>query len=267
MKKLAWLTDIHLDSLPDDDSRRKFAREIHEKKPDVLLIGGDVGKAPSVCDYLRLIESELHISIYFVLGNHDYYVGSIKEVRDKVRELSQESENLCYLPAAGVIEVTVNVALIGHGGWADGRFGNFLESSVRLNDYVYIEDLSLLSPEERLQKLNMLGDEAAAFVRQLLPEALGRYAHVYFLTHVPPFRQAATYEGKPSDDNYAPHFACKAVGDALLEIMDNTPERKLTVLCGHTHGAGRTQILPNLEVVTGGAEYGSPAVQEIFEIE
>jgi hypothetical protein len=36
----------------------------------------------------------------------------------------------------------------------------------------------------------------------------------------------------------------------------------MTVLCGHTHGAGRAQLLPNLEVKTGGADYGWPNLQE-----
>ncbi len=43
--------------------------------------------------------------------------------------------------------------------------------------------------------------------------------------------------------------------------------RKLTVLCGHTHGAGMVQMLPNLRVYTGGARYGMPALQDVISIE
>ena len=39
----------------------------------------------------------------------------------------------------------------------------------------------------------------------------------------------------------------------------------MTVLCGHTHGRGHARILPNLEVRTGGAKYGNPAIQCIME--
>ena len=39
----------------------------------------------------------------------------------------------------------------------------------------------------------------------------------------------------------------------------------MTVLCGHTHGEGQAQILPNLKVLTGGAKYGEPRVQRVFE--
>jgi hypothetical protein len=43
--------------------------------------------------------------------------------------------------------------------------------------------------------------------------------------------------------------------------------RKMTVLCGHTHGSGEAQVLPNLRVLTGGAVYGKPGVQRVLEVE
>ena len=87
----------------------------------------------------------------------------------------------------------------------------------------------------------------------------------FLLTHVPPFREAAVYRGRPSDEDWAPHFSCKAMGDLLIEVMADHPTRKLTVLCGHTHGGGESKILPNLLVLTGQAKYRHPAIQRIFE--
>ena len=74
------------------------------------------------------------------------------------------------------------------------------------------------------------------------------------------------HEGRHSDDNWTPHFACGAVGEALAEIMAEHSDRSLTVLCGHTHGDGETQVMPNLLAITGGAEYGRPTVQWVFEV-
>ncbi len=85
------------------------------------------------------------------------------------------------------------------------------------------------------------------------------------LTHIPPLREACWHDGKISDDDWAPFFTCRAVGDAILEIMADHPRQQLTVLCGHTHGAGVAHPLPNVEILTGGAKYGHPAVQRIFE--
>jgi 3',5'-cyclic-AMP phosphodiesterase len=86
-------------------------------------------------------------------------------------------------------------------------------------------------------------------------------------THVPPFREACWHEGKLSNADWLPHFSCKAVGEALRRAAKAHPDRKIRVLCGHTHGAGTAEILPNLKVFTGGAEYGEPAVQGVFELD
>jgi hypothetical protein len=45
------------------------------------------------------------------------------------------------------------------------------------------------------------------------------------------------------------------------------PHRRLTVLCGHTHGEGECRVSSNLWVVTGGATYGRPRVQRVIEVE
>ena len=112
-----------------------------------------------------------------------------------------------------------------------------------------------------------LGDQAANHFRQLLPMACADYRKILLLTHVPPFREACWHEGGISDDEFLPHFTCKAVGDSLREIMLQNPHQNLTVLCGHTHGHGEVDILPNLHVKTGGAEYGQPEIQEMMIIE
>jgi hypothetical protein len=174
---------------------------------------------------------------------------------------------LFWLPRAGIIELTPNTGLIGHDGWADGRLGDYWGSDVLLNDYLVIGEFIGRDAKERLNKLNALGDEAAAHFRPVLPEALARFRHVIVLTHVPPFREACWYQGRLSTDNWLPHFSCKAVGDVLKETMAAHPDQQMTVLCGHTHGAGEAQILPNLRVLTGGAQYGNPRVDRVLTVE
>ena len=87
------------------------------------------------------------------------------------------------------------------------------------------------------------------------------------LTHVPPLREACWHAGQISDDEWAPHFTCVATGEAILEIMATQPENRLTVLCGHTHGQGETQPLANVQVITGGADYGHPVIQRVLEFD
>ncbi len=61
-------------------------------------------------------------------------------------------------------------------------------------------------------------------------------------------------------------MSCLAVGEVLRSVMAAHPHRELLVLCGHTHGEGEVQILPNLFVRTGGARYGAPRIEDIIDI-
>ena len=256
--RLAWLTDLHLNFV-DIDCVEGLCRRIRDEGADAVLISGDIAEAPGVEAYLDLLGRQIDRPIYFVLGNHDFYRGGIVEVRAQDRRVLRRSPLIHWLSAEAAIELTPETGLIGHDGWADGRLGDYAGSDVLLNDYFLIEDLAGLEPEARLEQLHALGDEAATHFRSTLPQALGRYRRVIALTHVPPFREACWHRGNLSDDAWLPHFACKAVGDALMEIMSAHPDRELLVLCGHTHSAGEAGILPNLKVRTGAAEYGRPA--------
>lgn len=264
MKRIAWLTDIHLNFLSAAQVVG-FCQRVSRRKPHVLLVGGDIAESPSLEFHLQEMARQLQRPIYFVLGNHDFYFGSIDRTRWRVSQFCQRVVLLHWLPKAGVVELTPQVGLIGHGGYADGRLGQYANSDVVLSDYTLIAEFANLDSAARLRVMQRLADEATDHVRQFLPLALDRYRQVFFLTHVPPFKDAAWHRSRPSNDNWLPHFSCKAVGDAIVECMQDRPDRRLTILCGHTHGSGRTQPLPNVEVITGGAEYGKPKVNKVFE--
>lgn len=269
--RLAWLTDIHLNFLDDDDRRQFFEKIAHQA--DAYAITGDIGESPRIIGYLREMEEILRKPIYFVLGNHDFYRGSIGKTRVEVARYAKQSEHLVYLSATGMVELSSKTAIIGHDGWADARLGDFENSDVFLNDYVAIEELRKWEGDFGLDKpvleeaLNVLGDEAGRHIEAALQQATVCHSSIIALTHVPPFKEAAWHEGKHSDDNYLPHFACKATGDAIRRVMDNQPDSRLLVLCGHTHGQGELQVAENVTVLTGGAEYRKPVIQQVFDLE
>jgi hypothetical protein len=99
-----------------------------------------------------------------------------------------------------------------------------------------------------------------------LATAAAQYPHVIVATHIPPFREAAWYPGRPSADDYLPFFSCKAVGDVLVEAGRAHPQCRFLVLCGHTHDGGEIQVAENLRVITGPAEYGKPEIQQIIDV-
>ncbi len=264
--RVVWLTDLHLNFV-ESDAIEQFLSSVIKDRPDVVLLSGDTGEASSIIGYLERIRARLQRPIYFVLGNHDFYRGSIRTVRTAIREYVEETPWLTWLNDAGVIALTPEVALIGHDGWADGRSGDYERSSVVMNDYLLIEEFAGLSRRARLQRLHALGDEAAAHLRAVLTAAFATYRRAILVTHVPPFREACWHEGQISDDDFLPHFVCQAAGDAILGVMAAHPECELLVLCGHTHGEGVARPAPNVVVLTGGAEYGAPEVQRVFILE
>jgi Icc-related predicted phosphoesterase len=266
MMRIAWITDPHFNFVTPDRVRQ-FWDDGAELAPDAVLIGGDIGEAHDMMGYLMIAAEQVEVPVYFVLGNHDYYYGSIARVRQAVTELARRSPRLHYLPAAGIVSLTPEVALIGHGGWADGRAGDYHASGLLLNDFFLIDELVGLNATDRLDRLILLGEEAAAYLRTTLSTALETHRRAVVLTHVPPFEAACRHNGQPTSDDYLPHYASRAVGQALLAVMAERPDRTVTVLCGHTHSEARVQIAPNLHAIAGSVEYGEPRVQQIFEIE
>ena len=255
--RLAWATDIHLNFV-DEAGLDRFIDALRAEQPDAAVITGDIGEANDWFTFVDLIEDRLGKPVWFVLGNHDFYRGSIKAAREKARGMR-------WLVARSVIALNDRTGLVGHDGWGDARLGNFRSSPVFLNDFLLIAELVHPMNSVRVERLRQLGDEAAAHFRDVLPIALSRFDRVMVATHVPPFRGAAWHEGKSSDDDWLPYYSCQAVGDALLEAADANPLKQITVLCGHTHGGGYFQPRANLEVYTGPAEYGAPGVQRCFE--
>jgi predicted MPP superfamily phosphohydrolase len=267
--RLGWATDIHLDHA-SESARRKFSQSVKERA-DALVVTGDIAESHILGSALTALATLTERPVYFVLGNHDFYRGSIAGTRRQVGYVV--GEDLVYLSQAGIIELTSKTALVGHDGWADGRLGDLDRSEEILNDFLLIDELRCWKDPQTLGKpalrraLQALGDEAAGYLKGVLASAAEKYPHVIIATHVPPFREAAWYEGRPSNNDFLPFFACKAVGDVLLEAAHLHPKCQFLVLCGHTHGGGEFQALENLRVVTGPAEYGHPRIRQILEVE
>lgn len=266
MPRVAWLTDLHLNFV-EEAARFSFYDELQQLDVDAFLLSGDVGEAASVTKYLGELDSTVQRPLYFVLGNHDFYFGSIDEVRRRVSELCAQRPQLVYLTEAGVQPLSDQSALVGHDGWADARIGDYERSYVMMNDYRLIQELAGISKQERWPRLQALGDAAAEATRLRLEAAFETHPRAVLLTHVPPWREACWHEGHLSDDEWAPHFTCQAMGHMVEEVMRARPDCEVTVLCGHTHSSGQAQIADNIRVWTAGAVYGQPALHRVLELE
>ncbi|MCB9793090.1 MAG: metallophosphoesterase [Alphaproteobacteria bacterium] len=273
---LAWATDTHLNFVDADAARRLCAAA---RGCEGLLLTGDIAEAHDLVGWLRFLRAELGAPVWFVLGNHDFYQGSVAGVRGAVRALCAEVEGLHWMQEAGVLPLTPRAALVGVDGWGDGRLGDWdAQPAVTLNDFIRIAELreacmsdpppgQWLDRARLREALMALGEEAARLLEPSLSEALARFEEVLVLTHVPPFAEASWHEGRRSDPPWLPHFSCGATGEVLLRAAEAWPRRRIRVLCGHTHSAGVVRMRENLEVRTGGAQYGAPGLAGVVELE
>ena len=261
---MAWATDIHLDFItPSDPAYHSWISSIGVQKPTNVLLTGDIATAPTLLSWLNQLAKDLPCPLYFVLGNHDYYEGSITKVR-RALEMRQHP-NQHWLGNGLVIRLSERTTLIGHSGWGDTRVGDFMSTHIRINDHRLISELSNLNRTVLQQRLLALGSEAAEVLKSQLIQC--QTETVIVATHVPPFRNSTWYSGRYGDIEWMPDFCCGATGEVLLEHARLNPAQRFVVYCGHTHGEGRYQPLDNLEVFTGKADYGKPALQGMIDIE
>jgi len=254
---LAWATDVHLDFL-EAPERRAFGERLGATGCWAVLLTGDISDQRALGRHLIEVAEHAGVPVFFVLGNHDYYHGSVASGRDLARAVCAKAPQLTWLHAAGVVSLQPSVALVGVDGWGDARLGAPDTTPILLNDFRFIEELAFQLAPERNARLRELGDESAAVLAPTLEAALRDHARVIVATHIPPFAEACWHEGALSNDDWLPFFTCDAVGDVVLRAADAYPDKQLEVYCGHTHSPGVARLRPNLVVHTGGARYGHP---------
>jgi hypothetical protein len=208
----------------------------------------------------------LDLPVYFVLGNHDFYRSSIARTRQRVIRATREQPNLIYLTDCPPIELAPAVYIVGEDGWGDATIGDYANSYVRLNDFQLIREFVTAGRPHWQQQLQQLGFESAARLAAKLNDLPLETRQVLVVTHVPPLRQACWYEGRTSDDHWAPFFVCGQVGQVLIDTARARPSCQFVVICGHTHHAGLATIAPNLQIHTGAAEYGQPRIEAIIDV-
>jgi Icc-related predicted phosphoesterase len=259
--KIAWVTDPHLNFIS-----RRHCRRIGETlatHADALLVTGDIAEIPTLRRVLRDLGGSFRKPVWFVLGNHDAYHGTLAQSRRIAADVS--GKLLHWLPKAGVVHLDEETALVGHDGWYDAQYGDPLDTRFEMSDWDLIVDFK---DKHRLTIIDMarqLGHVAANEAEFNLRAALQSHRTVLFATHFPPFAQSTWHRGERSEVSRIPWYSSKAMGDMLVDVAYEHPDKRIVVLCGHTHSPGIFEPVENLIVINGESEYTRPRVSAFLE--
>lgn len=276
--RVIWVTDIHLNflgvylpleyqkPLKRYGSPQEFGKALAALNCDAVVITGDISEAPDLRKNLQKLCTGWGSKkpLYFVLGNHDYYHGSFESVHKDVEAFTKPP--LVWLTKAGVVELSPETALVGSEGWYDGRAADPLASGVVMSDFTNIKDFRGKHEMVIHQQMREIARKDADAVAIPLRAACAKYKNVLFATHVPPFPETAWHEGQTSNDHWLPWMCNLTLGEKLIEIAYEFPDTKIVALCGHTHSPGEATLAPNLQVLTGKADYWYPQVSRVLEL-
>lgn len=267
--KFAWLTDVHLNFL-EQQQRQEFYNEIKILDVDGVFITGDIAEAPSIVEILTELIIAVEKNVYFVLGNHDYYFGDIETVKTKIKIAASKNSKFNWMPGSEPVRLFGDIFLLGQDGWADGRYGDYINSRVVINDSRLIRDLfeqRILGRMQLLAKMQELADHDAYVLAEHLQLAINNNPRkIIILTHVPPYKESCMHEGEVSNDDWLPFFTSNAIGDTLTKFAAEYKNIEFLVLCGHTHSEAYYRHSSNLTVRAGFSEYYRPCISDIIEV-
>jgi hypothetical protein len=111
--KIVAASDIHLGTSIDKKMLHKYVQMINARKPDIILLAGDITDrsfGPVMEQKMEQELSQLHapLGVFAITGNHEYYSGVPEDINE-------------YLRAAGIRMLHDSVALVDHSFYLIGR--------------------------------------------------------------------------------------------------------------------------------------------------
>ena len=236
MLKITWCTDTHLDFLPDQDVVQ-FAERLVAENPNVIMITGDISISQKLVYHLSMIESVVKRPVYYVLGNHDYYGGIIQNVRQTMKEISNMSQYLRYLPTTPYVQLSPSTALIGHDGWYDATAGVVGKTNFVMNDWIKIGDYALKNSVVRqspnykniIEVSQKLAHESVVHISGAIKAAAKYYKVIVIATHFPPFEEVHQHNERSSDPGVQPWYTSKVLGETLKRAAEAFPNIRFEV--------------------------------------
>jgi predicted phosphohydrolase len=254
------MNDVHFDHFVENPENTipDFAKDCASVESDGIVICGDISNGLMLEKQMnQFVKGIKEKKLFFVLGNHDFFKSSFKGMRKKMSKYDGSSGAYYLTTQTDPIQLDDNTCIIGHDGWYDGGYSNWFSSKLRMNDYDLIEEMN---GKQSTELYAVIQEQAKAFQThmELMAPKIEKYKRVIIITHVPPFKENSTYNGKISDRNWLPCMSSKCSGDAILGLANKYQDKEFLVFSGHTHGSSTFSPLKNVKSKTYMAQYGYP---------
>jgi len=260
-----WYTDLHLNRLLPW-TLYNLIQNIIKENPSGIFLTGDISNGTFTCFHLKLLAYFVKCPIYFVLGNHDYYLTGLEEQHKKIRAMCAKYPNLIWVTDNDPIALNEDVILVGAEGWYDARIGNPKHLKLAA-DWLMIKDFRKLpSMKERVIEFAKVADKSSRLLETKLTAALEQtHKSVFILTHFPPWREATRFKGSILEKYFIPYNVNLGMGQVIEKIMANVTNKNVTVLSGHTHEPEFIRVSKNINCQVGAAnQLSAPNSQKIY---
>jgi predicted phosphohydrolase len=268
--RFAWATDLHFDATTDpEQSIVTFARAVKSRNVQGLLLSGDTTNGRHLVYHLAVLERELQIPVYFVLGNHDVWFSSFDRTFRQTSELNGLSPFLkCLSRTSYQLVPESRTAIVGHDGWYDAVQGRAMDSRFEMNDWKTIEEFKVFggNRSQIIEHSRKLAAASVMHISKSIKDAVRYCDTIVVVTHVPPFVEACMHQGRPSDNEAVPWYSNTHLGVVLKAAANAYSNVKFVVLAGHTHGKCTFSVSGNMVCHVGEADYGNPVVQDVIEL-
>lgn len=261
--KACWLTDIHLNFL-EEAQTKEFLETVRDCDADMVFLTGDISESPVLAMHMTMIDQIVAKPVYFVLGNHDFWYTSVAHMQANFPRFLNGRSYLKWLSVLGVVPLDTSTCILGHEGWYDCRYGDPVNSGFMMADWRFMGDYYGCGTKQAIiERSQSLAQVSIDHFRKHLPDAIRRFERIVILTHFPPFDDTHVYNGAIGSPYAQPYFTNRILGELLKAAAQANPTKEFIVFAGHTHGRVSKQVLPNLAVHVGGANYKSPEIQPI----
>lgn len=244
-----WATDLHLNYF-NEKYIYNFGKSLSKHKTKGLIISGDISLGNKLERNLKTLSDAIQMSIYYVLGNHDYWYSSFAEI-DKL-SASLNDNSLINLNHSH-LQIDEKTILIGFDGWYDCSLGS-IDSSVQMTDWVRIKEFENQDPikisKERSQSYKSFLNRSLSFKNQGVTNQI-------IISHIPPFEQLIK-----NKKTAKPFYGSSISGQMLTQLSGNF--NKIICLSGHTHNRASYQQ-DNLFCYVGEACRGKPALAGLLD--